>query len=103
MATRRMRLFVSPSAGSWVLQSEAGNGESSHLTREAAIAAARAIVAGLPEGTCSQITITVQGTDGQFRTGWTYGRDAYPPGGKPVLACPPAQDERAWGSSQTSG
>jgi hypothetical protein len=48
--------------------------DSSYLTRADAIAAARAIVAGLPAGTCSQIT--VQNTE--LRTEWAYGQDPYP-------------------------
>ena len=75
----RVRLFVSPSGSQWKVQFEGGSLVSNHPTQEAAIKAARAKVASLPEGECSQIM--VQGTDGKFRTEWTYGNDPYPPKG----------------------
>ena len=75
----RVKLFVSPSGTQWKVQFEGGSLVSNHTTQEAAIKAARAKVASLPEGACSQIL--VQGADGQFRTEWTYGKDPFPPRG----------------------
>ena len=89
LTTQRLRLFVSPSGGDWVVQWERGPGwrtgseitsvkvESTHATQPEAIAAARGVVGRLIENTCSQIV--VQGTDGRVRADWTYGTEPFPP------------------------
>jgi hypothetical protein len=48
-------------------------------TQSEAIRFAKKHVAGLPEGTLSQILIQTEG--GQWRTEWTYGKDPFPPPG----------------------
>lgn len=48
-------------------------------TQAGAIKIARKHVAGLPQGTLSQIL--VQRDNGQFRAEWTYGQDPFPPKG----------------------
>lgn len=78
MSSRR-RLFVSPDGARWKVQWEGGSVVSQHDTQAASIRAARATVASLAAGTCSQIM--VQGADGRWRTEWTYGQDPYPPAG----------------------
>ncbi len=75
----RKRLFVSPDGTQWKVQWEGGNVVSRHNTQAEAIKAARAVVRSLAAGACSQIM--VQGTDGKWRTEWTYGQDPYPPPG----------------------
>ena len=75
----RLTLYVSPDGPRWKVQWEGGKLDSHHGTQAAAISRARAVVRGLPAGACSQIL--VQGTGGQFRAEWTYGKDPYPPAG----------------------
>jgi hypothetical protein len=75
----RKRLFVSPAGKRWNVQWEGGKSDSFHDTQVAAIRRAGAVVGSLPAGTCSQIM--VQGTDGKWRTEWTYGQDPFPPPG----------------------
>ena len=87
--SKRLRLFVSPSEGKWIVQWErpmgtklmtnmaSGYVESKHGTQPEAVAAALAVVARAPEHTCSQIV--VRGQHGKFRTEWAYGKDPFPP------------------------
>ena len=82
MVTSQWVMFVSPpsSGDGWAIQWEGGREEeNTHDTLVEAVAAAKALVGGLPAGSCSQIV--VQGQDGQFRTEWTYGADPFPPEG----------------------
>lgn len=72
-------LYVLSHGESWKLQFNNQVVGSLSSTQADAIKKAKAIVAGSPEGTCSQILI--QGDRGQWRTEWTYGKDPFPPRG----------------------
>ena len=70
-------MFVYPDGELWKVQFERGGPATTHQTQEAAILAARARVASMPEGDCSQILVRTP--DGTVVAQWTYGRDPFPP------------------------
>ena len=74
----RQKIYVLSNGSYWKVQCEHCS-ISSLETQSEAIVRARAHVAGLPEGTLSQILI--QRDNGQFREEWTYGKDPFPPRG----------------------
>lgn len=71
----RTRLVVAHSNNGWTVMMS-GSRLSSHPTQAEAIDAARSVAQFLPS------ELTVQGRDGRFRTGYTYGGvDPFPPRG----------------------
>jgi len=72
-------IYVLSHGSQWKVQCHHCNQEDLKATQSEAINVAKRHVASLPEGTLSQIL--VQGSVGQFRTEWTYGKDPFPPKG----------------------
>jgi hypothetical protein len=74
----RKIIYVLSHGNKWKVQCE-HCGDEIKDTQSEAIKFAKRHVAGLPQGTLSQILI--QGEAGKWRTEWTYGSDPFPPPG----------------------
>jgi Uncharacterized protein conserved in bacteria (DUF2188) len=75
----RKEIYVLSHGTRWKVQCDHCTLEEIKDTQTEAIKAAKKHVEGLSAGTLSQIR--VQGTDGKWRTEWTYGKDPFPPPG----------------------
>lgn len=74
----RKVIYVLSQGQQWKIQCE-HCGQTVFNRQSDAIASAKNHVAGLVEGTLSQIII--QDDNGKFRAEWTYGEDPFPPRG----------------------
>ena len=76
----RTQYVVGPNGATWQI-AYSGKKVEGYLTQKAAILAAVDAAHAAGKSNPDGAQVLVQGTDGKFRTEWTYGNDPYPPKG----------------------